>query len=189
MALASILSIVTGDSIIRSGEYAGAFVTGTLGGLNEDQAHALARQTAETGRLLPGSAGFNAAFDKVTNDPDLVTGSKFQDQTKYYHADANLNLRDYIDWAEFQIGGSYRKYSLNSNGSIFTDYDGPIDYDEFGIYTQGQKKFLEEDRLKVTASLRYDKAQNFDGNFSPRISFAYAGGEGKNQNFRASFQT
>ena len=171
------------------GEYTGAFVQGTLGGLNADQAHALARQTAETGRLLPGSAGFKAAFDKVTNDPDLVTGSKFQDRTKYYHADANLNLRDYIDWAEFQIGGSYRKYSLNSNGSIFTDYDGPIDYDEFGIYTQGQKKFLEDDRLKVTASIRYDKAQNFDGNFSPRVSFAYAGGDNKNQNFRASFQT
>ena len=57
------------------------------------------------------------------------------------------------------------------------------------MYTQAQKKFLEEDRLKVTASIRYDKAQNFDGNFSPRVSFAYAAGEDKNQNFRASFQT
>ena len=52
-----------------------------------------------------------------------------------------------------------------------------------------QKKFLEDDRLKLTASLRYDKAQNFDGNFSPRVSLAYAAGEDKNQNFRASFQT
>lgn len=52
-----------------------------------------------------------------------------------------------------------------------------------------QKKFLEDDRLKFTASIRYDKAQNFDGNFSPRVSLAYAGGENKNQNFRASFQT
>ena len=171
------------------GEYTGAYLQGTLGGLNSDQAHALARQTAETGRLLPGTAEFEAVFDKVTKDPDLVTGSKFQDNTKYYHADANYNLQDYIDWAEFQIGGSYRLYSLNSNGSIFTDYDGPIEYNEYGVYTQMQKKFLEEDRLKLTASVRYDKAQNFDGNFSPRVSFAYAGGENKNQNFRASFQT
>ncbi|MCL7762060.1 TonB-dependent receptor [Polaribacter sp. Z014] len=171
------------------GQYAGAFVQGTLAGLNADQAHAIARQTAETGRLLPGTAGFEAAFDKVTSDPDLATGAKFQDNTKYYHADGNLNLQDYIDWAEFQVGGSYRLYSLNSNGSIFTDYDGPIEYNEYGVYTQAQKKFLEEDRLKVTASIRYDKAQNFEGNFSPRVSFAYAGGEHKNQNFRASFQT
>jgi outer membrane receptor protein involved in Fe transport len=171
------------------GEYVGAYLGGTLGGLTSDQAHAVARQTAETGRLLPGTAEFKEVFDTVTADPDLITGSKFQDNTKYYHADANLNLRDYIDWAEVQFGGSYRLYSLNSSGSIFTDYDGPIEYNEFGVYSQLQKKFLEDDRLKFTTSVRYDKAQNFNGNFSPRVSLAYAAGENKNQNFRASFQT
>ena len=53
---------------------------------------------------------------------------------------------------------------------------------------KGQKKLL-EDRLKVTASARYDKAQNFDGNVSPRLSLSYAAGEDKNHNFRASIQT
>ena len=171
------------------GEYVGAYLQSTLGGANSEQAHAIARQTAETGRFIPGTPEFKKAFNRVTSDPDLVTGSKFQDNTKLYHADANYNLRDHIDFAEFQVGGSYRTYSLNSNGSIFTDYDGPINYDEYGVYTQMQQKFLEDDRLKLTASIRYDKAQNFDGNFSPRLSFAYAGGENKNQNFRASFQT
>ena len=171
------------------GEYVGAYLQGTLGGLNSDQAHAVARQTAETGRFEPGTPEFQAAFNKVTSDPDLVTGAKFQDNTKLYHGDVNYNFQDVIDWAEFQVGGSYRRYSLNSNGSIFTDNDGPINYDEFGVYTQMQKKFLEEDRLKLTTSIRYDKAQNFDGNFSPRVSLAYAAGENKNQNFRASFQT
>ena len=169
------------------GEYVGAYVLGTLGGLTSDQAHAAGRATAETGRLLPGTAGFQAAFDKVTADPDLLTGSKFQDETKLYHADANYNFQDVIDFAEIQVGSSYRRYSLNSNGSIFTDYDGPINYDEYGVYSQLQKKVL-EDRLKITASIRYDKAQNFDGNFSPRFSLAYAAGENKNQNFRASVQ-
>ena len=46
-----------------------------------------------------------------------------------------------------------------------------------------------DDRLKVTASARYDKAQNFDGNVSPRLSLAYAAGEDKNHNFRGSVQT
>ena len=165
------------------GEYTGAYLSGTLGGLTSDQAHALARQTAETGRLLPGTAGFQEAFDRITTDPDLLTGSKFQDKTKYYHADANYNFQDVTDWAEIQVGASYRLYSLNSNGSIFTDYDGPIEYNEYGVYTQLQKKFLEDDRLKFTASVRYDKAQNFNGNYSPRISLAYAAGENKNQNF------
>ncbi|MDT7831412.1 TonB-dependent receptor [Flavobacteriaceae bacterium S356] len=171
------------------GEYVGAFVQGTLGGLLPAQAHVLARQTADTGRLIPGTQAFADTLAEVASDPSLSTGSKFQDNTKLYHVDANMNLRDYIDWGEVQVGASYRLYSLNSNGTIFTDYDGPIDYDEYGIYTQLQKKFLEEDRLKLTASIRYDKAKNFDGNYSPRVSLAYAAGENKNSNFRASFQT
>ncbi|WP_026776237.1 TonB-dependent receptor [Polaribacter sp. Hel_I_88] len=161
-------------------QYAGTYlVTGS---------HQAARAAADTGRLIPGTPGFKAAFDEVTADPNLATGARFQDQTKLYHGDVNYNFQDVIEWAEFQVGGSYRRYSLNSNGSIFTDNDGPIDYDEYGVYTQMQKKFLEDDRLKLTASVRYDKAQNFDGNFSPRVSLAYAGGENKNDNFRASFQ-
>ncbi|TXD50015.1 TonB-dependent receptor [Polaribacter sp. IC073] len=168
------------------GQYAAAY----LGGVPNVPAsnHAAARAVADSGRLIPGTPAFKSAFDTVTADPNLVTGSKFQDQTKLYHGDVNYNFQDVIEWAEFQVGGSYRRYSLNSNGSIFTDYDGAIDYDEYGVYTQMQRRFLEEDRLKFTASLRYDKAQNFDGNFSPRVSLAYAAGENKNDNFRASFQ-
>ena len=46
-----------------------------------------------------------------------------------------------------------------------------------------------DDRLKLSASIRYDKAQNFDGNSSPRLSVVYSAGEYKNHNFRAAFQT
>lgn len=139
-------------------------------------------------RPQPGSAEFTRLFNEVTADPDLMTGSKFRDNTSYYHADANLNLRDYIDWAEVQVGGSYRQYKLNSFGTIYTDSDGPIKYGEYGVYTQIQKKMM-DDRLKFTGSLRYDKSDNFDGNVTPRVSLAYAAGENKNHNFRASFQT
>lgn len=153
--------------------------------------HAEARKFADTGRFLPGSTEFETAFNTVISDPDLKTGAKFRDETKLYHADGNYNFRDVVDFAEIQVGGSYRRYALNSFGNIFTDgpANGAINYDEYGVYTQAQKSFLDEDRLKVTASIRYDKAQNFEGNFSPRVSFAFAGGENKNNNFRASFQT
>ena len=46
-----------------------------------------------------------------------------------------------------------------------------------------------EDRLKLVASIRYDKSQNFDGNVSPRVSFVYSAGAQKTHNFRASYQT
>lgn len=172
------------------GQYVGTFFQGVVqNGLTEAQAHAVARQVAETGRAEAGSPEYQKLFNDVTSNANLTGGgSKFRDNTSYYHADGNLNLRDYIDWAEVQVGGSYREYNLNSYGTIYTDANSPISYDEFGFYTQIQKKMM-DDRLKLTASARYDKAQNFDGNFSPRVSLAYAAGDTKNHNFRASFQT
>ena len=171
------------------GEYAGAFIQGTLGGLTAEQAHANARQVADTGRFEPGTPEFQRALDRVTNDPDILTGSQLKDESKIYHSDANYNFSHLIDFAEIQVGGSYRQYVLNSFGSIYTDADGEIPYSEVGLYTQLQKKFLEDDRLKVTASLRYDKSELFDAFLSPRLSLGYNIGKNENHNIRASFQT
>lgn len=139
-------------------------------------------------RFEPGTKQFNQALSEVIANPDLTKGARFQDNSKIYHADANYNFKDLIGFAEFQTGGSVRRYRLNSYGTIFTDYDKPISYYEYGVYAQGQKKFL-DDKLKFQASLRYDKSQNFDGQISPRISFVYTSGENRNHNFRASYQT
>lgn len=170
------------------GQYAGAYISGTLGGLTPEQAHAAARNTADTGRLIPGTAAFNKAFNEVIADPNVLTGSKLVDNSRIYHSDANYNFKDLISIAEIQVGGSFRQYQLNSGGRIYTDADGPIRYDEYGAYTQVTKKFI-DDRLKFTGSIRYDKSQNFKGNYSPRVSLVYSGGQNKNHNFRGSFQT
>ena len=170
------------------GEYVGAIVLGQLGGLTIDQAHALGRNTADTGRLMPGTQGYLDAFETVVNNPDLTTGAKFQDESKVYHADFNYNFGHMWDWAEVQVGGSYREYSLNSSGTIFTDYDGPIHYGDLGIYTQGVKN-MADDRFTVTAAARYDKAEFSDGAITPRVALAYTAGKDRNHNIRLSYQT
>tara|TARA_R110002020_G_scaffold303939_2_gene519545 strand:+ start:194944 stop:197709 length:2766 start_codon:yes stop_codon:yes gene_type:complete len=171
------------------GEYAGAYIQATLAGAPEEQAHLVGRQTADAGRLMPGTAAFMAAFNKVINDPQLATGAQFKDETQLRHVDANYNFTHLTsDFAEIQLGGSFREYKLNSFGTIFTDYDGPITYSEFGIYTQIQKKLADE-RLKLTGSMRYDKSELFDGQVTPRFSVGYTLGEKRNQNLRASVQT
>ena len=182
------------------GDYINTYVGATLSGATDTQAHALARNIAEEvidaggiddgiERFLPGSPGFIAAFNKSVNDPDLRTGSKFQDASKYYHSDANYNFSHLWDVVDVQVGGSYRQYSLNSSGTIYTDFDGPIDYSEFGIYTQLQKEFeLKGDmKLKLTGSARYDKSEFFDGFLSPRLSAGLS--VNRNHNIRASVQT
>ncbi|WP_369752751.1 TonB-dependent receptor [Flavobacterium sp. WC2409] len=170
------------------GQYAGAYVQSTLAGMTPENAHKIARQTADTGRLIPGTPEFKAAFNQVISGESVLTGSKLVDNSKVYHSDANYNFKDVIKFAEIQVGGSYRQYQLNSHGRIYTDADGPIYYNEYGAYTQLTKKMI-DDRLKFTGSVRYDKSKNFDGNVSPRVSFVYSGGESRRHNFRASFQT
>ncbi len=155
---------------------------------NSSGAHAYARAQADVGRLMPGTSAFKSAFNSVIAEPDVLSGSKLVDNSKIYHSDVNYNFKDLIKIAEIQFGGSFREYVLNSHGRIYTDANGPIHYNEYGMYTQVMKKFMDE-RLKFTGSMRYDKSQNFDGSYSPRVSLVYAAGENKQHNFRASFQT
>ena len=171
------------------GEYVGTYIGATLGGATDAQAHAAARTQADTGRFLPGTPEFQAAFNRSVNDPDLTTGSKFQDNSKIYHADANYNFGDLVEFAEIQVGGSYRRYRLNSFGTIYTDNDGPINYSEVGVYTQLQRslELSESVELKLTGSVRYDKSELFDGFFSPRLSAGFT--INQDHNIRASFQT
>jgi len=170
------------------GQYAGAYIQSTLAGATPAIAHQNARNTADTGRLIPGTDAFKTAFNEVTSEASVLTGSKLVDNSRIYHSDVNYNFKDKVKFAEIQVGGSYRLYELNSQGRIYTDANGPINYNEYGAYTQLQKKLM-DDRLKLSASMRYDKSQNFQGNYSPRISAVYSAGENKQHNFRASFQT
>ncbi len=182
-------------------DYARIYVNARITGADEATAHQIARNFADnspvdsygnpkTPRYLPGTPEYEQAFAEVTNDPNFKTGGKFIDKTTLKHVEGNYNFRDLISFAEIQVGGSLRRYSLNSEGTIFTDYPGlsSIYIDEGGAYIQISKKMMDE-RLKLSTSLRYDKQNQFDGNFSPRFSAVYSAGVNKEHNFRVSFQT
>lgn len=183
-------SVILGLNVNDAARYARTFadynVSPGLGlSPNIDPANPSAPRSA---RFEPGSPQFVAAFADVVDNPNLKEGAKFIDHSKLYHSDVNYNFKDLIDFAEVQVGGSWREYVMNSEGTIFTDYDGPLKYKEYGAYTQLAKKWM-DDRLKFTGSIRYDKSQNFKGNVSPRIAFVYSAGATKVHNFRVSYQT
>ena len=75
---------------------------------------------------------------------------------------------------------------MNSQGTIFADTTGPINISEVGAYTQLQKGFL-NDVLRLTASLRYDKNENFEGRITPRATALVR--VAPNNNLRVSYQT
>ncbi|CAM1334121.1 TonB-dependent receptor [Tenacibaculum aestuariivivum] len=165
-------------------EYATAFsgnITDVTGGNDKD-----ARDYADRNRLQAGTKAFSEALADVISKPISEGGAGISDRTKLYNIEGNYNFRDIINWGEIQVGGSYRKFNINSQGTLFTDKYDPIDFDMIGAYSQVQKKFL-DDRLKFTGSVRYDKSKNFKGNFSPRIAFNYSIKE--NKILRISYQT
>ena len=169
------------QSLIQQGVAPGAL------GTSEQQAvaHQVARGTADEGRYLPGSSDFNAAKDRAVQDY-IPAGSLFNDRSKMYMAEGQYDFKNEIDFLELQAGGSYRLYELGSNGTIFADVEGnDITIMELGAFAQASKRLV-SDKLKLMGSLRYDKNENFDGQFSPRLSAVFTEG---NSNFRVAFQT
>jgi outer membrane receptor protein involved in Fe transport len=169
------------------GTYGAGFLQAKLTGSTDEQAHLGARNFADRNRFLPGSPEFNAAKDQIINTP-LPQGARFTDKTNLYHLEGMYHLSKLVNFAEVIVGANYRLYDLNSEGTLFLqDTDGKeFNIHEYGGYIQASKRLL-ADNLKLTGSIRYDKNQNFDGQFSPRLSAVYT--VAKNHNIRLSYQT
>ena len=77
-------------------------------------------------------------------------------------------------WAdENRLGANVRRYTPDSDGTIFSDTNGRvITNQEFGIYTGIKRHFL-EDKLITTATIRMDKNENFPHVFSPAASLVW----------------
>lgn len=169
--------------------YQGAFIGMGVPAGNHDAARAFADRT----RPAVGSPEFKELVESVRNDyfQRDPAGAKFIDNSRLYHGEFNYNFADMIDIFELQIGGNFRQYSLFSDGTIFnedpeegTNFER-ITINEYGFYGQVSKTLAEA--LKLTASLRYDKNENFEGQVTPRVSAVYTFNE--SHNIRASFQT
>lgn len=183
---------------LQTGGLAGA--TTALAGVNLSNFFAAGRGNADRGRLVPGTPEFNAAADLIKNTPlpgrllvadrkDRALGAKFLDKTAMYHAEGMYNLtKTFNNALEVIVGANYRNYALNSSGTIFTlDANGKeFDITEFGGYVSLGKKMF-DDKFKLSASMRYDKNENFAGQFTPRIAGVFSPTE--NSNFRVSYQT
>ncbi len=148
--------------------------------------HIQARQSADANRWEPGTPEFQAAADSI-NLGIIPKGSRFNDQTLFYHTEGQYNFKNEIQIFDLMVGAGFRRYDLRSNGTIFPDSEqNPITINEYGGFLQLTDKYI-NDQLKLVFSVRYDKNENFDGQFSPRISSVYTFlGD---HNIRASFQT
>ncbi|MCE2834803.1 MAG: TonB-dependent receptor [Chitinophagaceae bacterium] len=167
-------------------EYGQAYLAAKLNGLNDANAHAAARNVADVGRPAAGSDRFNRIFDSVRTRPISKGGGLFVDRSDLYAVEGQYNLSHLTgDFAEIVVGGNFRRFTLNSQGTLFADSTSPISINEYGAYIQATKPFLDE-KLKITLSGRYDKNQNFKGRFTPRATALVK--LAQNHNLRISYQ-
>lgn len=167
-------------------QYTGAYLQALALGANDQAANSVGRAFADIGRPAPGSQEFRRIFDSVASRSISNGGGLFVDKSRLNMTEGQYNFSDLVKVAEVLVGANFKQYVLNSEGTIFDDRDKPIKINETGAYALVSKSFF-KDLLKLTASGRYDKNENFKGHFTPRFSAVIT--VAKNNNIRLSYQT
>ncbi len=150
--------------------------------------HDAARLAADAGMLKPGTSAFDAAFDAASeiSADNLGAGAKIIDVSKIYNYEIDYDFEDKLSIGQLIVGANLRQYSLDTKGTLYTDYNEPIEYQEYGAYAQ-LKRNIFDDNITLTGSLRYDKQTVLeDGNITPRLGLLFNLSD--NQNIRLSAQ-
>jgi outer membrane receptor protein involved in Fe transport len=166
-------------------QFTGAYLMARSAGADKPTALNMARDFADQGRPEAGSQEFNQIFDQVRKTP-IPNGGMFKEKSQLWMTEGQYTFGDAIKNAEIIVGGNYKRYILNSGGTLFIDTLNPIGINEVGAYAQVTKKLFEQ-RLTLTASGRFDKNENFKAQFTPR--FAALIKLAKDNNLRLSYQT
>ncbi len=167
-------------------QYTYNYLSNRMNGMTAYDAHQTARTIADAGRPAAGSDAIKAGYDAIRKKPISQNGGLLQDASDLYAVEANYNLTHITkSFADILVGANYKRYVLNSQGTLFADSTGPKGLTQYGAYIQASRQLM--DRLNLTLSGRYDKADDFKGRFTPRITVLFK--LMKDNNIRLSFQT
>ena len=157
-----------------------ATASDALGAVTIEELESFANQ------LIPGTSEFNNLKNHITSTLFTEGGSRFYDKSALYHTQGERTFT-YDNGAVLRMGGNFRLYTPKSAGTIFSDTAGTVITNrEAGLYGGWEQSFLDE-RIKLSATGRVDKNQNFRALVSPAVSSVYKATE--NQTFRLSFSS
>ena len=167
-------------------QYAFSYLSNRMNGMTEYDAHQASRALADVGRPIAGTPSFLRGYDAIRKKPISQNGGLLLDKSDLYSVEGNYNFTSVTkSFADILVGVNYKRFILNSQGTLFADSTGTIGTSEYGGYIQATRAIT--DRIKLTASGRYDKNQNFNGRFTPRVTALVKLAE--NNNLRLSYQT
>ena len=130
--------------------------------------------TDPIGFAAPGSPEFEQLFNSLVTkkNNEGEGGTRFFDESSLVHIHGEKIFKPW--WAEeIRFGANARRYTPDSDGTIFSDTNGRvITNQEIGMYTGIKRRFL-EDKVIATATVRVDKNQNFPWVVSPAASLVW----------------
>ncbi|MDC6481727.1 TonB-dependent receptor, partial [Schleiferiaceae bacterium] len=133
-----------------------------------------------------GTTDFENLKNHITSSLFTEGGSRFYDRSALYHTQGERTFT-LNNGGVLRVGGNFRLYTPKSAGTIFSDTAGTVITNrEAGLYGGWERSFIDE-RLKLSATGRIDKNQNFKALVSPAFSSVYKATA--NQTFRLSFSS
>lgn len=142
-----------------------------------------------TGKYVPS---FQDTINKIrqTDFQRPTYGASIYVKTSVWTSELYYAFKQ-IKWADIIIGGNFRQYRLDTKATIFDE--APEDINDqhriltstYGAYAQISKTIFK--KIKLSGSVRFDKMDDFDGHFTPRLSLVYS--PTQDHNFRVSYQT
>jgi len=161
--------IVNGDTLTQN---AFADLSDSVINANTDiiiAAHDATRAQTDlaTNRLVPGTEAFNEKLAEITSKIPMDGGTGFYDKSSLSHIHTEYQFTP--DFATIKVGANFRQYTPDTKGSLFMDTSSRIINNEAGIYS-GIEADLLGNVLKISATIRADKNENFDLNSSPAMS-------------------
>ena len=140
----------------------------------------------------PGTQRFQDEFNRITSSLSYTEGgTRFYDKSALAHVHGEYRFNDLASGGnvtdlDVVTGANFRQFMPDSRGSILLDTNGRvIRNSEIGLY--GGAIMEIRSKLKINASIRLDKNQNFDPLLSPAASAVYT--HNPNTIFRLSFSS
>lgn len=155
-----------------------------------------ARVFADAGRPLSQTAAFKESLTKLQDINNWDIGAALRVKANLYHAEGQWNITE--EWLrkwreqtglEMLVGFDHRTYSIVPDGNYFINPlsdSRNLTYHKTGGFVQ-VTKLLADEKLKLGATLRADKADYFTLKLNPRFTAVYS--VSAHHHFRASFQS
>ncbi|MFV8376241.1 TonB-dependent receptor [Flavobacterium sp. LB1P71] len=175
--------------------YTTAYNNAVPTGATVADAHRMARATSDQGRFIPGNEAYNQKKEELVNTNNWDFGAALRVKSSLVHAEGLFNwdkvFADFFKKIDTQLlsGFDYRTYIIVPDGNYFVN---PVDdgknltYGKTGGFTQLSKDLFDK-KLRLSATVRADKADYFDLKFTPRFTAVFSPKE--EINFRASYQS